>query len=247
MFRKLSRSRRRGDGYKVTCLGYAPGDKGLFKAPREVTGAGGAGGAQTRLLLATPSSRSGPASPLGCMLLLPEPPAHAGAFRSPPTGCWSSSCWSSVTGGVSVAGLSQHPLIPISASPLLATRLGQGWAVRCGPLLSPLLGPCAFGCQQGNGTGCREQGEALHPSLPSQHPALEQGNTWVRRSGRDSWLELNPTHLQPLRLSVLISFPPVLPGRSRPRVLCCTPQILLHLAGCPQAASHKGQQDGVDV
>lgn len=127
-------------------------------------------------------------------------------------GCSSSSCWSSLTSGTSVAVLSQHPLIPVSASVLPATRLGQGREMWPRVIASPRAVFVLLPARKRDGDARR--GEALHPSLPSQHPALEQGNTpgpALDSSQGEGWLIKTKPHT------------PLVPSFERPYLLSPSP------------------------
>lgn len=70
----------------MTCLGYAPGDKGLFKAPREVTGAGGAGGGPDQAASRRPLLEERPRQPPGMHAAAPRAPSPRRGFSQPPHG-----------------------------------------------------------------------------------------------------------------------------------------------------------------
>lgn len=65
----------------MACLGYAPGDKGLFKAPGEVTGAGGAGGGPDQAASRRPLLKE---QPPGMDAAAPRAPSPRRGFLQPP-------------------------------------------------------------------------------------------------------------------------------------------------------------------
>lgn len=166
---------------------------------------------------------------MGWMLLLPEPPAHAGAFCSPP-GMLEQQLlelchrWHE-RGGAQPAPLNPHFGLIAAGHEV---RAGLGAVAPCYHLS---LGRVRLAASKETGRGA---GSKARRSTPRSLPSTQLWSGEIPGAGTQGGGQLGRTkpHTPSApSFNALISFPPV---------LCCTPQILLHLLGCPQAAGRCG-------